>query len=161
MVVNETLNNKLENTTDFVREFFGFVNTVFEPVNIEITIADIMVENEDGVGLLPFIYKFNNPEMLGVSFDIGGVSLPIMASWKDRGRSSFDIVVALTGLSVCKDVGETNSFGHVPSFDCVKFFFDIPFTSLVFLEAFHPKPFCVTHYCTNILYILILWVGGL
>ena len=61
VVVDETLNNKLENTTDFVREFFGFVNTVFEPVNIEITIADIMVENEDDVSSLPFIYKFENP----------------------------------------------------------------------------------------------------
>ena len=101
VVVDETLNNKLENTTDF----FGFVNTVFEPVNIEITIADLMVENEDDVSSLPFIYKFENPESLGMTYDISWVSLPLMALWMDRGSSSsIDIVVALTGVSFCDTI---------------------------------------------------------
>ena len=102
VVVDETLNNKLENTTDFVKEFFGFVNTFFGPVNIEITITDIIV------GLLPFIYKCKNQETLGLTYDNAGVSLQQMARWEDRGiSSSFDIFVALMVLLCVKTLKKT------------------------------------------------------
>ena len=102
VVVDETLSNKLENTTDFAKEFFGFVNTVFGPVNIEITITDIIV------GLLPFIYKCKNQETLGLTYDNAGVSLQLVARWEDRGiSSSFDIFVALMVLLCVKTLKKT------------------------------------------------------
>eukprot|EP00092_Neocalanus_flemingeri_P008346 GFUD01009000.1.p1 GENE.GFUD01009000.1~~GFUD01009000.1.p1 ORF type:complete len:399 (+),score=77.56 GFUD01009000.1:37-1233(+) len=115
VVVDETLNNKTDNITEFVSEFFGFVNVIFDTVDIEIAITDIFVENQDGVDKLPFIHPFDT-DLLDIDYDIGGVSLARLALWRDRGTTKFDIVVALSGLSICID--KFYPYSYLPEFDC-------------------------------------------
>ena len=74
VVVDETLNSKVKNVTIFVTEFFGIVNVIFTPVEIKITIADNFVDNQEGVGKLPFIDRIDNPNIVGIDYEIGGVS---------------------------------------------------------------------------------------
>ena len=103
--VDETLKNTTEDVTKYVTEYFGGVNVALWPVNLEIIIGDILVENtEDRVGSFPFIYPKEN-----------GVSLQTMALFgRMFSTSDFDIVVALTGLlEPCVDIKPTDPI-HFP-----------------------------------------------
>ena len=95
IVVDKSLQDRVVNSNQFVREFFPIVNYLLESVRIWINISDILLEDNRSFGFIePLDEKHGTPTL--------NRPTPALLWEMQKRDQNFDIVLMLTGLDICE-----------------------------------------------------------
>ena len=103
IIIDLALEANLKNTTEFVQDYFSFVNVILLPLDVEVEVTGIHIETET---VRPLTVRDENNVSVGVSWRrtvnfLGSSATKMKLDEKTKHMS--DIIIGMTALQICDD----------------------------------------------------------